>query len=888
MNKRRLSRLWRKPHAEQRLDAELEFHLEQQIADYIAAGLTREEARCRARREFGGVELYKEECRDTRWENQFDIFLGDLRFAWRGLRKDRRFAFVAIFALALAIGASTAVFSVVDNALFEPFPYQDQQSLVIPKINDVDRGPDYWRSFFTIPEMREIQKQNHVFSAIVANSIDDFIYSASGTSTRLAGDYVTPGSFEFFGVPPLVGRPVEDADYQPGAPPVFVLRYNTWLTKFSSDPSIVGKTFTLNGVPRTLIAIMPPRFAWGGAELWVPMSMQEAETLGDYDSARYWGVVARLKPGVSTRQAAGDFKVIAQGLAAINPKEFPKHFDAEVERFAHAVVPKRFRNTLYVFLAAVGLLLLIGCGNVANLLLARATTREKEFAVRTALGASRGRLIRQLLAESLLLALGGAFFGTLLAWAGVRVLSVSMPGFTIASETVIVMNTAVLVFALVVGLATVFIFGLVPAIQTSRCDLQDALRDAGKGLSGTTGRARVRNSVMVAEVALSLTLLFTAGLFMRSFVALSHVQLGFRADHVLQARIPLMPDRYKSSEQICNFYRPLLQRLSNVPGIEAVATWSATPPFEGDRIELDIPGKTHPEKWYTAVQLVSEQYFAVLRRSFLEGRPFSEADVAGARRVAIINETFRHRYFPSEDPISRRIHLPELETMPEKMPGERIKDASFDIVGVVSDAKNDGLQDPILPEVWFPYSVHARFTSGLLIRTTNEPATMINTVARELWNIDPSAALSDPAPLENTLETFGYAQPRFGLTLVTVFALLGLLLVTIGVYSVIAYSTSRQTHEFGIRLALGATAHDVVGMVLRKGLAVVLVGIMLGLGISFSVSRILVAQLWGVSAYDGLTIAAVVGLVSAVGLVACWIPARRATRVNPVTALRCE
>jgi len=888
MNQRRLSRLWKKPQAEQSLDAELQFHLEQQIADYIAAGFSPEEARCRAQREFGGVELYKEECRDTRWENQFDIFVRDLRFAWRGLQKDRRFAFVAIFALALAIGASTAVFSVVDNALFEPFPYRDQHSLVIPKILDIDRGPDYWRSFFTIPEMREIQRQSRVFSAIVANSLDDFIYSASGASTRFAGDYVTPGSFEFFGVSPLLGRPIEDADYQPGAPPVFVLRYNAWLTKFNGDPSILGKTFTLNGVPRTLVAIMPPRFAWGGAELWVPTSMQEAESMRSYGSARYWGVVARLKPGVTTHQAAADLKVIAQGLATVYPKDYPNHWDTDVESFGHAVVPKHFRNILYVFLAAVALLLLIGCGNVANLLLARATTREKEFAVRTALGASRSRLIRQLLAESLLLALGGVFWGTLLAWAGVRVLSISMPGFTIASETVIVMNTAVLIFALVVAVGTVFLFGLVPAIQSSRCDLQDSLRDAGKGLSGTAGRARLRNSVIVLEVALSLTLLFTAGLFLRSFVALSRVRLGFRMDHVLLARIPLPPDRYKNSEQVHHFYRPLLERLYNVPGIEAAAAMSATPPFENDRVELEIPGKTHPEKWYTAVQLASEQYFAVLRRSFLEGRPFSEADVAGAHRVAVINEAFGRQYFPKEDPIGRRVRLPELETMTEMMQGETLKDASFDIIGVVADAQNDGLQDPIVPEMWFPYSVHARFTGGLLIRTTSDPTAMIKTVAREAWNTDPSVALSDPAPLQDTLETFGYAQPRFGLSLVTIFAVLGLLLVTIGVYSVIAYSTSRRTHEFGMRLALGARARDVLAMVLRQGLGLLLVGIGVGLAVSLLAGRLLAAQLWGVSQYDMLTLSTVIALLLLVGLVACWVPARRATRVNPVTALRCE
>lgn len=423
-----------------------------------------------------------------------------------------------------------------------------------------------------------------------------------------------------------------------------------------------------------------------------------------------------------------------------------------------------------------------------------------------------------------------------------------------------------------------------PAIQSSRCDLQDALRDAGKGLSNGAGRASVRNSVIVLEVALSLTLLFTAGMFLRSFVALSRVQLGFHADHVLLARISLPRSRYRNSDQVRNFYRPLLEGLKSVPGISGAAAMSGVPAFEGGRTDLEIPGKEHSEKWYTSAQLISERYFRVLRMPFLSGRPFSEADVADARKVAVINETFRRQYFSNENPIGRRIRLPELETLRD----EPMKDASFDIIGVVADARNDGLQDPIRPEVWVPYSVYARFTGGLLLRTTDEPVAMINAVSRELWKIDSSVALSDPAPLTKSLETFGYAQPRFGLSLVTVFAVLGLLLVTIGVYSVIAYSTSRRTHEFGVRVALGARSRDVLRMVLRQGLGLLLFGIGLGLAVSLAAGRLLSTQLWGVSPHDGVTILAVSSLILGVGLAACWIPARRATRINPVTALRCE
>jgi putative ABC transport system permease protein len=877
-----LRRIGHKPLIEKRLDSELQFHLEQQVADYIASGISPQEARRRANLEFGGVERFKEECRESRWENQLDIFLRDFNFAVRGLLKDRRFAFVSIFALALAIGASTAMFSVVENALFEPFPYKDQRKLVAVHIRDLDQEDNY-RSFFTMPEIEEIRKQNNVFEDTASNQQDDIVQMGTDTSLRLDGNFVTPGSFDFLGVPALLGRSLADADYQPGAPPVFVLRYKAWQGKFNSDPAAIGKTFTLNGVARTLVGVMPPRFAWGGADLWIPCSYEAARTLTSGQFDRYWGFVARLKPGVSLKEASADMTLIAKRLATLYPKEYPKHFDANVESFGHAVVPQQFRNSLYIFLVAVSLLLLIGCGNVANLLLARATTRQKEFAVRAALGASRRRLIRQLLAESLLLALGGAALGSLFAWAGVKVLSTSMPDNTIASETVIEMNSTVLIFALVIGVSTIFIFGLVPALRASRCDLQDSLRDAGKGLSGTGSHARLRNSVIVLEVALSLTLLFTAGLFIRSFMALSQVPLGFGIDHVLTARIPLPPNRYKTSAQIVTFYRPLLERLKSTPGVTSAATASSYAPYDCCPSEIEIAGKSHDEKRNATLELSSADYFQALRIPFLEGRTFLADEVNDARKVAVINQTFRSRYFKNENPIGQRVHLKFMETVPDP-----VANAWFEIVGVVADSKNHGLQNPNDPEVWFPYTVYPRPAWALLVRTVNDPAQMIKAIGKEVWVSDPAVAMADPQSMERIRDVDLLAQPRFGLWLVTVFSAIGLILVTIGVYSVIAYATSRRTHEFGIRMALGAGAGDVLRMVLRQGTKLLLGGIAIGLAVSFIVARTVVTQLWGVSAYDLLTLATVVVLLLFVGLAACWIPARRATRVSPVTALHYE
>ena len=885
MNKRRLSRLWQKPAAEKRLDSEMQFHLEQQIADYVASGMRPDEARCRANAEFGGVELYKEECRDTRWENQLDILTRDLRFALRNLLKDRRFSVIAIFTLALAIGASTAIFSVVDNAIFEPFAYKDASRLITLRVRNLDRN-EWWKGLWLYDEFREIKEQNHVFDDTVANLQDDVIYAAPDTGMLLAGNYVTPRTFEFYGLPAYLGRNLEPADYQPDAPPVFVMRYKAWVNKFGGDPSYAGKSFVLNGVSRTLVGIAAPRFAWGGAELWMPRGPEESKPITSQESfanGQYWGVVAHLRPGVSLQTAEADLNVIGQRLATLHPKEYPKRFKIEVLPFGAAVLPEYFRKALYIFSAAVGLLLLIGCSNVANLLLVRATTREKEFAVRSALGATRFRLIRELLMESLLLAVCGAAFGALIAWGGVRTISAVLPDFTIASETVIEMNLAVLVFALVTGVATVFIFGLVPALQASRCDLIESLRDAGKGLGGTGGRATMRNAVIILEVALSLTLLFSAGLFVRSFVALQHVPLGMQTDHVLTARIPLSPDRYKTGTQFSAFFRPLLERLKALPGVSYAAATGSPPLYGGFHTRIEIAGKPQLQDPRAQIQLSSADYFSILRIPILEGRGFTDDEADTARPVMVVNEAFKHRYFGDGSPIGERVQILVLKEVPDP-----VKDPWFDIVGVAGDARNNGLEWPVEPEVWIPYSVTGSSMRSLLVRTTGEPQPMLKSVARVIWAADQTTALAEANTLDYYLELFTFAQPRFGLWIVSIFAAIGLVLVTIGVYSVVSYSTSRRTHEIGIRMALGAATRNVLNMILRKGLGLLLIGIAIGLAVSLALSRLIVTQLWGVSAHDTVTILAVVGLLLLVGLIACWIPAHRATRVNPVTALRCE
>ena len=800
----------------------------------------------------------------------------DLRYGVRGLANRPSFALLAILNLALGIGAATTIFSVIQNVLLDPFPYADARRVAMIQIHDTTSSRPGGRSFFQVPEFLELQSQNHVFEDVIGGTNEDVLMTTAEGTEQFTGGATTPNMFQFLGVAALIGRPLLPSDAATGAAPVFVMSHKMWAGRYNRDPGILGKTFTLNGVPTTLVGIMPQRFTKLGADLWRPTVLTRADPAVNQ---RYFMFQAKLKPGVTLQQAAADADVITHRLAKIYPANYPPQFTAVAVSWVDNIVGP-FRTTLYTLAAAVGLLLLIACSNVANMLLARASGREKEMAIRASMGASRSRLVRQLLVESLILAAGGVTIGCLFSYAGIKALVQLIPDGLIPREAIIHLNVTVLVFSLVTAAVTAVLFGLLPAFHTAKRDIVEPLKDSGKGTSGGFRGGKLRGALVIVEVALSLMLLAGAGLLMRSFVALQTVDLGMNPNNVLVARLPLPRGQYTTAAEKQRFFRELLRRLHEVPGIEVATAVSSLPPYGGIGSDIEIPGKTATERWNAIFQLVSEGYFQTLGLRLQRGRPLSEADVNGARRVAVVNQTLVSRYFGNEDPIGRQIKFKLLETQ------QPIENPVFEIIGVVSDAKNQGIQDPPSPEAFIPYTVTGAFERGIMARTHGDPEALIDRVKREVWAVDRGVAITLTGSLTGYLTQFSYATPRFSLVLLGVFATVGLVLVAIGVYSVIAYTVSQQTHQIGIRMALGAAPMHVLRLVGFMGLRLVAAGSVIGLLASFAATRLIAAELWGTSRHDPLTLIAVVVMIAVVGLAACYFPARRATRVDPLTALR--
>lgn len=810
----------------------------------------------------------------------------DLHYAARSLRKDRGSVVLALLALALGIGATTMIFSVVYSVLIDPFPYKDSSQLVHIYIHSSTQTGPYGRNGYTVKEFFDFKAQNHVFSDMMAADGEDFVYQLGNTTYRVDGGILDPAMFSGLGVKPILGREITESDGAPGAPPVFVISDRMWHERFNRDPKVLGTTLTVNGVPRTLIAVMPPRFLLLNADIWVPMkitpSLDSAAVNGPAGQPLYVWTVARLKPGVTTKQAAADMEIIAHNEAKAYPNLYPKQFKVLVGTIAD-LYARGLRTMLYILLGAVLMLLLIACSNVANLLLARATAREKELAIRATIGASRGRLIRQLLAESFVLSAAGAVVGCGLAYAGLQWVKATIPPDTIPSEVEIKFSAIALLATMGVTIVTTPLCGLVPALRAARSDLHGRLIGTGKGVGATSSHGKLRTVLVASQVGLAIILLVGAGLMMRTFFALGKVDVGFNPHNILVTRIVFPNGQYKTAAAKQSFFRQLLPRLATLPGVTNLTESMGLPVEGAANSEVTVPGTTHSDTWTSTVELISEDYFKTVGLPLVRGRELTATDIDSARKVAVVNKTLVHDFFGDSDPIGRTIKFNALDHVPDAP-----QNAYFEIVGVVGDARNHGMESAITPEAFIPHTITSLAGDSILFRTAVRPESIVPNVRQAVSSIDANIAIANTNSLETILHRDYVAAPEFGLMLLSVFAGIGLILSAIGVFSVMAYTVSLQTHDIGIRMALGAQPNGVMRMVLLNGLRPIMAGIVVGLGASYVLTRLMASQIYGVTATDPWTFGGVVIVLTAVGLTACLLPARRATLVDPLIALRYE
>ena len=867
------------------LSEEIREHLEEKIEELVASGVPRKEAAAAARRGFGNVTLAEEDSRYVwRWPS-VENFLTDVLYALRTLRKDRRFTSIAILALALGIGASTVVFSVVHSVFFHALPYKDFNRSVVLNMNNLGSAGGWKvRSYFFPEEIRALREQNDVFEDVICYGRMRPTYD-DGKAIRFFswGAVVTTNTFDFLGVPPLLGRAISQEDGSPGAPPVFVMNYRLWQREFGGDPRVLGRTFILNGKPTILVGIMPLQFNAFNASFWLPATPNYARLQ----------MTGRLKPGVSVAAAAANLDSIAHRLHKPNPHGiFPEDKFAIVPQTLLDSLIGDFRKTLYALLGAVFLLLLIACSNVANLLLARATAREREIAVRTALGATRGRLIRQLLVESFLLAAAATGAGCALAYFSLKVVIALIPAGTLPAETAIRMNAPVLFLSLGLTILTTILCGLAPALHVVRGHLQPHLTGSGKGSGESFRHSKLRGWLVVSEVALSIVLLIGAGLLMRSFLILTRVDLGFDPKNILYFELNLPPtyntDVTGTLQRKNALTRQLLERMRALPGVTSVAEMAEPPPLKYQLTDTIIPGKPHSEPWETRFEMCSDGYFQTLGLPLLRGRFFSQDDVSAGRDVMVVNEAFSRQYFPNEDPLGHKVKLDVFDK--PYFAAAAPHDTYFEIIGIVRDYKTRGYDNPSwqsFPQAFVPYSVAGFNWRVFMARTSVDPSLLLKYMGQEVRALDPGVQISTSGTLEGSLQEF-YSGPRLQVSTLTTFAGIGLVLTVIGIFSVMAYAVSLRTNEIGVRVALGAQRANILSLVLVSGFRLVAAGILIGLTASYSLMRFLASQIPGVSSADPWTFATVVALVVSVGLAACLLPARRAMRVDPTVALRYE
>jgi putative ABC transport system permease protein len=802
----------------------------------------------------------------------------DLRYSVRQLRKSPGFTLVAVLTLALGIGANTAVFSVANGVLIRNLPYNDPQQLTL--LWSVGRDGDQ-RDQLSFTDIDDYRLQNHVFENVVAFGNWSATFTGAGDPARIPGMQVGDGYLSLMRVNPMLGRDFIPEEQVEGKDQVIILTYGLWKSRFGGDPSAVGRQVNLNGKPDTIIGVTPKNFPMlpvtlvdGPAQFYRPA----AEKHDDKERlSRHLRAIARLKPGVSVQQAQSDLRVINQGLA----KQFPADYSTTGIRIVslHDDIAVGLRPALLVLLGAIGFLLLIACANLSNLLLVRATARQKEVAIRSALGADRARLVQQVLIESLLLALYGGLVGTLLAFCGTKII-VAIGAKVIPQLVGISLDGRVLAFTACLSLVTGLLFGLVPAVRVSAASLIDTLQEGTR--SASAAHQAFRGALVISEIALSLVLLAGAGLLLRSFSKLYGVDPGFRSDRILTMHIGLPSAKYpEGTEKPLVFYRELLARVNALPGVEYAGAVNVLPlgtnfdnvGTEPEGFVLDPAQMPYPERY-----VVTPGYLRALEIRLLRGRLFSESDNESTPLVALVSSTAAQRWWPNEDPIGRHVKVPGFDYSPQPW---------RTVVGVVQDVKQAGLDAPATTQIYLP---HAQYRIGyltLVVRTKSDPLNLAEEVRQQVMKADPQQAVSNIASMDQVLSD-SIASRRFTAALLGTLAVLGLLLASVGVYGVISYGVSQRTREIGIRMALGARQNDVLSLVVGQGMKLLLLGVGAGTFSALLLTPVMSGLLFGVRPSDPVTFAGSAIFLGLVAMLACYIPARRAAQVDPMEALRYE
>jgi putative ABC transport system permease protein len=812
-----------------------------------------------------------------------EMFWQDIRYGIRMLFKAPSFSIVATIALALGIGANTAIFSVVNAVLLRPLPFSNSEQLMNVWETDPTRG--YQRGTASYPNFVDWREQSHVFEHMASYHTNDFIMTGRGESTRLQGAVVNADLLPLLGVAPAIGRgflPDEDKPGERGR--VVLLSQQLFQKRFNSDPNVVNQSMVLDGKTYTIVGVMPSAFQFPiqnePVELWttVAVDREGKEPITEERGAHYMNVIARLKPGVSKEQAQAEMTAISARLEQQYPDK-NLHKSTKVEPTLEALVGD-IRPALLILLGAVGCVLLIACANVANLLLARAMVRHKEMAIRSALGASRMRVVRQLLTESVLLSLAGGTLGLFLAvwWSD---LLVALGKQNIPRALQVGLDWRVLGFTLLVSLLTGVIFGLVPAIHSSKTELTESLKEGARGSGEGARRNRIRGVLVVSELAIAVVLLVGAGLLIQSLWRLRNVSPGFESQNLLTFVVGIPDVKYPTEKQD-QFYRDLVARIQSLPGVRSAGAVIPLP-LSGDlfRISFETEGRPMAKGDLPSADffLVSDDYFKTLGVPILKGRIFNQRDGAAAPGVIVVNRSFADKFFPNEDPIGKRIK-PGISTTEKKADWR-------EIVGVVGDVRNRNLSSELRPGYFVPQAQVPFNQMTILVRTTNDPHTLVTAVQNEVHSMDGELPVFNVKTMDEHISAT-VAAPRFNTTLLVIFASVALILTIVGLYGVMSYAVAQRTNEIGIRMALGAQTRDVLRLIVSQGFKLILLGLAIGLVGAFALMRVIASLLFGVTAKDPLTFAAVATLLAFVALLACYIPARRATRLDPLRALRYE